>query len=80
MPTFAEKTAAYSQRKARKQGWLVAYNVDADQTEIQRFDESSPFDGDESAHEFVKMQASKGDALAMAALALIGTRDHAKGQ
>jgi hypothetical protein len=56
-------TIAYKQSKALKQGWLVAYNVDADKLEIQRFDDPAIFDGDDSALAFVELKATCGDAV-----------------
>jgi hypothetical protein len=62
----------YKQSIALRQGWLVAFNVDNNILEIQRYDNATEFDSDEAAVEFVKTRAAQGDELAMAALELCG--------
>ena len=67
------------QDKAGKlQGWAIFSTEGTDHPpyELQRIQEDMPEDGcvvlfatDRGAHEFVKRQASQGDALALAALA-----------
>jgi hypothetical protein len=49
----------YNEKKAMKQGWLLATNGAT--VEIQRYDESEKFESDEQAFHHVRMRSYNGD-------------------